>query len=122
MISIIIILSIIQQFLSKEIETDNFHNLQKEIKYSTEPQLNLESDYSFDEREDMDVLDGIRIDKDLVIDGQDHIINALKKVKIFRIYRSKVTLKNMYFIYGFSEDYGGAIDLIIIFDEFLTHH
>ena len=111
MISIIIILSIIQQFFSKAIETDNFHNL-KEIISSTESQLNLESDYSFDEQKDTDVLDGIRIDKDLVIDGQDHIIDAKRKVKIFRIYGSKVILKNIIFSYGFSQDYGGAIDLI----------
>ena len=122
MISIIILLSIIQLLLSKTTETDNFHNLKQKIISSIDPQLNLESDYSFDENEDKDVLDGIRIDKDLVIDGQYHIIDALKKVKIFRIYGAKVILKNIYFFYGFSEDYGGAIQLINSSLEIINCH
>ena len=50
MISLIILLSIIQLLLSKTTETDNFHNLKQKIISSIDPQLNLESDYSFDEK------------------------------------------------------------------------
>ena len=110
MISIIIILSIIQELLSKMNQNGDFTDLQEKIEGLIEPQLNLDCDYVFNKVKDINT--GIIINKDIVIDGQNHIINGLNQSKIFRIYNATVTLKNINFIYGFSNDFGGAINLI----------
>ena len=53
--------------------------------------------------------EGIEITQDnLVIDGNDHIINANGKSRILNIFGDNVTLKNIKFMNGFSND-GGAI-------------
>ena len=110
MISIIIILSIIQQFLPKIAQNGDFKNLQEKIESLIEPQMDLDCDYIFNKVEDINT--GIIINKDIVIDGQNHIINGLNQSKIFRIYNATIILKNINFIYGYSKDFGGAINLV----------
>ena len=48
----------------------------------------------------------------MTIDGQNHIINGLNQSKIFYIYNTSLIIKDINFIYGFSKDFGGAINLI----------
>ncbi|ADC47162.1 adhesin-like protein [Methanobrevibacter ruminantium M1] len=45
----------------------------------------------------------------LVIDGKNHIIDGNNKLPILYIKASNITLKNIIFKNGFSEDYSGAI-------------
>ena len=55
-------------------------------------------------------LEGIPIDKDnITINGNNHIIDANGKVRIFNITGKNVTLKNIIFKNGYTDEYGGAI-------------
>ena len=78
----------------------------KELISENDSEIILDSDFICDNPESTD---GIEITQDnLVIDGNDHIINANGKSRIFNIMGDNVTLKNIKFMNGFSND-GGAI-------------
>lgn len=67
----------------------------------------LQSDYLFDDNPEL--FDGIEIVKDnLVIDGNNHIINANGKSKVFNVTAQNITLKNIIFVNGYSID-GGVL-------------
>ncbi len=90
--------------------------------------ISLDKDYSYDEGfSDR----GIKIDKDLTINGNGHTIDGLSKSRIFliklgAIRNNKVTLNNIKFTNGYSDLYGGAIfnyaDLTINNCEFASNH
>ena len=72
----------------------------------------LTHDICLDDDEIDDYTDGIKIDvNDLVIDGQNHVIDAKGKVSIFKIDGKNVTIKNLVFKNAFSQ-MGGAISNI----------
>ena len=72
-----------------------------------EGEIVLNEDYIFDDSEEL--IEGIEIARDnLVIDGNNHIINGNGKSRVFDISAKNVTLKNIRFINSFSSD-GGAI-------------
>ena len=110
MISLIIILSLIHLHIFKIINNEDFKNLQNKINNLLETHLILDCDYIFNKDEDTKT--GIIINKTMTIDGQNHIINGLNQSKIFYIYNTTLIIKDINFIYGFSKDFGGAINLI----------
>ena len=109
LIYIILIISIIQG-KKNEVTQRNFNDLQNLINNTVNPLIELDYDYIFNPDEDK--TEGIIIKKNLIIDGKNKIINGLNKAKIFEISNADVTLKNINFFYGFSKDFGSAINLI----------
>ena len=89
-----------------------FTSLQKMIDDAEEGSvISLDKDYAYDEGFSVR---GIKIDKDLTINGNGHTIDGLSKSRIFLlkmglITNNKITLNNIKFINGNSDLYGGAI-------------
>ena len=70
--------------------------------------LELKWDYTFDSSTDSQFISNpIKIQKNLVIDGQGHTIDAKSKTNIV-VYNAEVIFKNIIFINGYSA-YGGAV-------------
>ena len=88
----------------------NFTDLNGEIsEIPTGGNLTLKKDYSYNSS-DSDYKNGILIAKDnIVIDGDGHTINGENQARIFNITANNVTLKNINFVNGYSNDNGGAI-------------
>ena len=109
LVYIILIISIIQG-KKNEVTQKNFNDLQNLLNNTVNPLIDLDYDYIFNPDEDK--TEGIIIKRNLIIDGKNKIINGLNKAKIFEISNTDVTLKNINFFYGFSKDFGSAINLI----------
>ena len=83
-----------------------------ELIHSDKDNVTLTSDVCLEDGEAEDYKEGIKIDVEgLVIDGQNHLIDADEKVSIFKIDAKKVTIKNLVFKNAFSQ-MGGAISNI----------
>ena len=79
----------------------------KELLNGEAKEVSLEEDVILESDE---IGRGIEIMRDgLLIDGNNHIIDGKNKLPIFYIEASDVTLKNIIFKNGFSQDYSGAI-------------
>ena len=93
-------------------DDSTFTALQKIIDQSGEGStVNLDRDYTYDEGF---LTTGMIIGKDLTINGNGHTINGLSKSRIFIVTlgllnHNKVTLKNIKFVNGHTNLYGGAI-------------
>ena len=109
MIPVIFIILIIQAIENKTIEQKTFNDLQEKIDNFFDAELILDSDYTFDPSKDKTT--GIIIKRPLIIEGQGFKINGLNQARIFEIYNSNVTFKRVFFINGFSKEFGGAINL-----------
>ena len=89
-----------------------FSSLQDKINNASEGStITLDRDYTYDEGFKKS---GITISKDLTIDGKGHTLNGKSQSRIFMILFSlqkenKVTLKNINFINGHTDYYGGAV-------------
>jgi len=100
-----------QELLSVS-DDGTFSSLQDKINNASEGStITLDRDYTYDEgfRES-----GIIISNDLTIDGKGHTLDGKSKSRIFMILFSlekecKVTLKNINFINGYTNYYGGAV-------------
>lgn len=89
----------------------NFKQLD-ELIHSDEVNLRLTFDVLLDGDEAEEFKEGIKIDVDnLVLDGQNHVIDADNSVSIFKIDAKNVTIKNTVFKNAFS-DMGGAVSNI----------
>lgn len=110
LIPMIFIFSIFQEIENKVEEKKTFNDLQDEIDNLVGNQLYLISDYVFDPKVDKPT--GIIIKKPLEIDINGFHIDGLNQSKIFQIYNTEVFIRAGVFINGFSEDFGGAINLI----------
>ncbi|MDD6047982.1 MAG: Ig-like domain repeat protein, partial [Methanobrevibacter ruminantium] len=90
----------------------NFTQLRNRINGASDT-LELDRDYVYDFRYDYYYVgtSGISINKNIVIDGKGHTIDAKGFSRIFQLTGNHViTLKNIVFINGFASDnYGGAI-------------
>ena len=91
----------------------NFTQLRNRINGASDT-LELDRDYVYDSRYDDYYVgtSGISINKNIVIDGKGHTIDAKGFSRIFQLTGNhEVTLKNIVFINGFAGDnyYGGAI-------------
>ena len=87
-------------------------DLNNTINGNENPEITLNSDYTYNEDSDSGFKDGIKISRDLTINGNAHIIDGGGKIRIFNTESCHVTIKNLTFINGHaSEEYGGAIYL-----------
>ena len=96
----------------------SFTRLSEIINNSTESEIKLDSDYIHSQGDNFP--DGIKIDRNVTIDGQGHVIDANKKTRIFMISSKNITLKNIKFINNglCYDDFGG----MIIFSENSTSY
>ncbi len=69
----------------------------------------LDNDIMLVAGEETEFPEGIVLDKNIVIDGNGHAIDAKGKAQIFRCTAKKVAIKNITLKNGFCEDSGGAI-------------
>lgn len=97
-------------------DADNgtFTALQLKISLAKEgSEINLTRDYKYND--DFKLTTGVFINKDITINGNGHVIDAMGKSRIFNINYGnglsfyKVTLKNITFKNGNAKIYGGAI-------------
>ena len=109
-ISLIFIISIFKEIESITIEKGSFTDLQEKINSLLDDKLDLDTDYIFDPKKDKTT--GIIIKRPLTIAGKNFTINGLNKARIFEINNCEVTLINIRLENGFSQDFGGAINLI----------
>lgn len=84
--------------------------------------IKLNRNYTYDNKIDNAYINGIKINKDIVIDGNGFTINCNKLARIFNMEKTTLTLKNINIING-KGSYGGAIyqkygDLIVINSTF----
>lgn len=87
----------------------NFKELDKLI-HSGAKEITLASDVVLDPGEESQYPGGIALNvDDLVIDGDDHMIDACSKARIFACMAKNVTVKNLRLENGFSNSSGGAI-------------
>jgi predicted outer membrane repeat protein len=87
-------------------KSKNFTQL-NELIGSNSKEIVLDCDFALDSDEDF--RDGIRIERDVIIDGKGHIIDARERGRIFDISGANVTFKNIIFKNGHSQGDGGAI-------------
>ncbi|WP_405306018.1 hypothetical protein [Methanobrevibacter sp.] len=108
--AILKIIGIPDEIIDRPNKVGNFKYLDDLI-HSGVKEIVLDSDIVLDDGEESEYgRDGITIDVDgIVIDGRNHTIDAREKVPIFYARAADVTIKNVNFINGFTEDYGGAI-------------
>ena len=71
--------------------------------------IKLDKNYTYDNSTDYNLVDGIVINKVITIDGQGHTLNANKFARIFNINLDDVIIKNIKFINGKTNSWGGAI-------------
>ena len=86
----------------------NFTELANSIENASQGSvLSLDKDYEYDAGN----VEGITINKSMTVDGRGHILDGANASRMFLISHSNVTLKNLIFKNGFSDDCGGAIHL-----------
>lgn len=77
---------------------------------STYGTLDLENDFAFNESIDVNYTDGIGIFNDnIIINGNNHIIDAKNQAKIFNITANNITLANIQFKNAFAREKGAAL-------------
>ena len=86
-----------------------FTTLQDEIDDTTCSTITLKNNYAYDDNIDNLIMEGIIISKKLTIDGDGHTINGNNLARIFNVENNEVILKNITFVNGYTQDYGGAI-------------
>ena len=70
--------------------------------------INLEMDYTYSSSSDYNIIDGVVINKNLTINGNNRVIDANGTIRIFNIGNYNVVLNNITFVNG-NDDNGGAI-------------
>ena len=85
----------------------SFESLNNKIIYSSE-EITLTHDYSFNEENDTEYIDGIVISKPITINGNGYTVDANGIARIFKITSPDVTLKNITFLNAF-HDKGGSL-------------
>ena len=90
-------------------------------------EITLTEDVILEKGEEDTFIEGIEIKRDkLIIDGKNHTIDGNSKVPILSVNASNITLKNIIFKNGFSQDLCGAInnysnDLMINHCQFIDN-
>ncbi|WP_407375799.1 right-handed parallel beta-helix repeat-containing protein, partial [Methanobrevibacter sp.] len=103
--------------LELEDETrDNKHLIDKSFKYlddlihNGQKEIILDSDIILNDGEEVEYSAGIKLDADdLIIDGNNHTIDAKGKTRIFKCSAKNVMIKNLVLKNGFKEKTSGAI-------------
>ncbi len=107
-IKIFLILIVLFISISAVSAEGNFTALQNEIDTS-DNSIDIQQDYKYDNLADNGLENGILINKsDFTINGNDHTIDGSNQARIFNIIGSNVTILNLNFINGNSDD-GAAI-------------
>ena len=81
-------------------------------KYSDNTTINLDTDYSYEDDDGEDLTNGIRIVRNLIINGNGHTIDGKDMARMFHVLgNSVVTFNNISFINAYTVygGYGGAI-------------
>ena len=84
-----------------------FDKLQDLVNNESLSVINLEHDYIYNEFDTM--TDGVRIERNITINGNGHTIDAKGKSRIFLVRANNVIIKNITFINAFSAGNGGAV-------------
>lgn len=94
----------------KNSNSKNFTYLNDLIQNST-GKIILKSDVILTGDEEEIFAGGIEINRDIVVDGCNHVIDVCEKTRIFKVNSRNVTLKNIIFKNAFGLEDGGAIKL-----------
>ncbi|WP_296861015.1 putative glycoside hydrolase [uncultured Methanobrevibacter sp.] len=89
-------------------ELKSFSFLKYKIE-SAEYELNLSSDFVFDDKYDSAFVDGIPISRPITINGNGHVLDAKNLSRVFYINSTNVTLDNITFLNVNYHDDGGAV-------------
>lgn len=89
-------------------ELKSFSFLKYKIE-SAEYELNLSSDFVFDDKYDSAFVDGIPISRPITINGNGHVLDAKNLSRVFYINSTNVTLNNITFLNVNYHDDGGAV-------------
>ena len=102
----------IDEALTADADPGTFTDLNNEISTATDNTIELDKDYKHNDSVDSNFnrTTGIQITKNnLVIDGKGHAINGNSKAPIFNITANNTVFKNIGFINGYANLYGGGI-------------
>lgn len=94
---------------NQSLNTDNpktYQDLQDIIDANTNGTIDIDDDYKFDSA--VDSRNGIKITKNLTINGNNHIIDGDGKSFIFNITNAEVTINDLTLINGNSSGIGGS--------------
>ena len=90
---LILIFSVNAVYSQDTNDTNNFIDLNNEI--SQNDVLNITSDYSFDSKIDANYTNGIVMNKNIIINGNNNVIDGNGMARIFTINSSNVILNNL---------------------------
>ena len=76
----------------------NFCELNDLISNSSDSEINIEKNYTYDNDSDSDLKRGIVVNRSLVINGNGHVIDGKNKSMIFHICADNVVIKNITFM------------------------
>ena len=117
--------SLSEEEIQGSADNGTFTDLQKKINEASEGSIiNLENNYAYDSEFQTD---GIFINKELTINGNGYVIDALGQSRIFYIITPTVTLNNITFKNGYSSE-GGTIfgcyesDILLVNSSFYNSH
>ena len=82
--------------VSLGVNSTGFHQLNADVESSGDV-FNLSHDYVFDENHDINYYNGVDINRNIVIDGNNHVIDGNGVNVIFNVNSSNVTFKNIVF-------------------------
>lgn len=101
-----------------------FTDLNSLINDNENLEINLTSNYAFNKDTDYNLYDGITISRNLVINGNNHVIDGKKIAKIFKVTNAEVFFINLTFLNGNSNTNGGAISGLCLVDNcrFIGNH
>ena len=88
---------------------NSFADLNKIIEELTGTELILDKNYTFNLNTDLPYLEGIKINNEIKIKGNNYTINGLNKSRIFQIAANNVEIDNINLINGYNNVNGGAI-------------
>ena len=86
-----------------------FWDLNQTINADTQSEINLINNYTFNPDYDADFVDGIVINRSVIINGNGFTINAKGKARIFEVLVDNVVVKNIVFKNGNITGDGGAV-------------
>lgn len=89
-----------------------FDDLNKLIQESSAVEIVLSNDFSLDENEADLFREGIKVNhNNLILDGNNHVIDAMGKVEFLNVDGENTTFKNMIFKNGFSQEDSALIKI-----------
>ena len=110
-----------------EYEFSTFNNLDYVISCSRDYAI-LDQDFTFNPTHDTGYVNGIGIHRNnLIIDGNNHIINGSSLARMFNVTGKNITFQNIIFVNGNSDNNGGVLyitgdDVKIINCTFIDNH